>query len=118
MKKILIIDDEKWWTDIFSIVLKENKLQAAICHDPYEAIDVIEKIKPDCILLDFFLPYANAAGLINEISSHHDLREIPIILCSSSELSDKIINPQVKATLHKPSLTPEIFIDVIKEVLA
>lgn len=118
MKKILIIDDEKWWTDIFSLVLKNNDWQAVICHDPYEAIDMVEEVKPSCIVLDFFLPHANAAGFINEISSHHDLREIPIILCSTSELSDKVINTQVKATLHKPSLTPEIFIDVIKDVLA
>lgn len=116
MKKVLIIDDEKWWTDIFLLVLKKNKWQAMICDDLYEAIDIVEEVKPSCILLDFFLPNANAAGFINEISSHYDLREIPIILCSSAELSDKIIHPQVKASLHKPTLTPGILMDAINKV--
>jgi CheY-like chemotaxis protein len=118
MKKIIIVDDDQWLVDIFSLILKKSGWKVRVCHDGYQAIEMLDSEKPDVILLDFFLPHATGAALLNELSTHSDLRDIPVVLCSTAALPLYSSQQQIGAVLDKSTLTPESLMATLEKVLA
>ena len=106
-KSVLIVDDDKWLTDTFSLVLEKNGWQVTVCHDAHKAIDVIDEKIPSVVLLDFMLPHASGVALLHELQSYDDTKELPIVLCSSLNLNQAALAEYgVKAILDKSTMTP------------
>ena len=120
MKQILILEDNKFYREMF-----ENKLKtcgyATISHaDPYTAMEYIsENNLPDAILLDLLLPGVNGIAFIHELQSHEDMRNIPIIVCSS--IADKIEHIKndydIKISLDKNTMHPDDLVYAVNGVL-
>ena len=55
-KKILVVDDEKPIADILQFNLKKEGYDVTCAYDGNEALEMVEEIKPDLILLDIMLP--------------------------------------------------------------
>ena len=55
-KKILVVDDEKPIADILQFNLKKEGYDVNCAYDGNEALEMVEEIKPDLILLDIMLP--------------------------------------------------------------
>jgi CheY-like chemotaxis protein len=81
MKYILIIDDDKWYSESISNVLNEYKV--TIANTPDEAMQVIDKNIPFMIYLDLNLGARNGMTILNELQSWIDTRSVPIVLLHS-----------------------------------
>ncbi|PAF14344.1 DNA-binding response regulator, partial [Shouchella clausii] len=55
-KKILVVDDEKPIADILQFNLKKEGYEVVCAYDGNDALEKVEEIKPDLILLDIMLP--------------------------------------------------------------
>lgn len=64
LKKVLIVDDDPDVQFIISSLLKENKYQVYNASSCKVAVEEIEKISPDLILLDVVLPDGNGIKLL------------------------------------------------------
>lgn len=117
MKKIIIVDDDRWLVEVFSLILEKNGWQVSTCQDGHQAIEMVDNHKPDVMLIDFFLPHATGAALLNELSTHSDLRDIPVILCSTAPLPVRSSQHQIAARLDKTTLTPEKLMATLEKVL-
>lgn len=106
-KSVLIIDDDKWIADTFRVVLKAHKWQVRVCHDPHQAIEVIDEFLPTVILLDMMLPHTNGLALLHELQSHEDTREVPVVLCSNIPIDGDLSQYGVVKVLDKSLLTPD-----------
>lgn len=71
--KILLIDDEKSFCDIFSFVLKREGFDIKYFTDPKEALLNIVSEKPDLILLDIAMPIINGFSILSQLKK--DLKE-------------------------------------------
>lgn len=71
-KKIVIIDDEKSFVDIFTFVLKKEGFETRGYSDPQEALKNILEDKPDAILLDLAMPKINGFDVIKHLQQIKD----------------------------------------------
>lgn len=63
MAKVLIIEDNVDLSNLFQMALGLDSISAEICRDGRDAIRIIEKQKPEIILLDMHLPHVSGATI-------------------------------------------------------
>lgn len=83
----------------------------------YQRGDYDDAPRPDMILLDLNLPRKNGDEVLKEVKEDQDLRQIPVVILSSSEAQDDIIEAydhSANAYLRKP-VDPFEFIEMIKQ---
>ena len=62
-----------------------------LIEDSSTAMDTLEKLRPDLLLLDLIMPRVSGFDLLKEIRNHPKLNHLPvIILTSSSDHQDKL----------------------------
>jgi len=88
---VMLIDDDEDDREIFLTVIRENAFSVVcdVAENGREALDKLtqELIKPDLIFLDLNMPRMNGREFLLEIKKFEDLRDIPVIILSTS--SDK-----------------------------
>ena len=83
-KKILIIDDEVAFTNIFKLTLELNdNYEVCIENDPRAAIVTARKFDPDIVLLDVVMPKPDGSELYMQFKADPSLRHIPIIFVTA-----------------------------------
>lgn len=116
--KILIIDDDKWFADVVAKTLHSLGWKTFIAHDGAKGIDAIDSFDPDAVLLDVMLPGPTAPALLNELQSHTDLADLPVVLCTSVNSSefdlDSLKSYGVKSVLDKAHSEPS---DIVKALI-
>ena len=81
-KKILVVDDEKDIVEFMSSFLEDNGYQVNSAGNGVDAMESIEKDRPDLILLDLQMPEETGTGLYRKLRNKKELRDIPIIIVS------------------------------------
>lgn len=85
MKKILIIDDDLYIGNILEESLTQNGYETIRAYSGTEAVYVLEKSRPDLILLDLMLPGLSGEELIKKI------KDTPVIVVSAKVgIDDKV----------------------------
>lgn len=107
-KKILVVDDEKPIADILQFNLKKEGFEVFCAYDGLDALEKLEEVKPDLILLDIMLPYKDGLEVCREVRKVHDM---PIIMLTAkdSEL-DIVLGLEMGADdyMTKPFSTREL----------
>lgn len=118
---ILLVEDEPWLGELYKKMLDSSGYEVAWCQDVYAAIDYIDDILPQLIVLDLLLPWSNGIGLLQALASHHDLARIPVIIYSNAvpQDIDKITlrHYGVREVLDKATVTPRQLVSVVKKVM-
>ena len=89
LNKILIIEDEKSLLDTLTLNLQLENYEVYPLNTGTNAIDSINKIKPDLILLDIMLPHISGTDIYKEMLKQNI--NIPtIFLTAKNNIKDKI----------------------------
>jgi adenylate cyclase len=87
--RILIIEDTPANIQALSAILKEQGYQISIATHGRQALEVLERIRPDLILLDIMMPEMDGFETCRRIKASTAWREIPIIfLTAKTETAD------------------------------
>lgn len=89
MHKILLIDDERDFTELTGTLLDFHELSVDTVNDPLEAIKATEKTRYDLIVTDIMMPNMNGFELIENLRNLNDYRKTPIIVLTAKQLSDE-----------------------------
>lgn len=119
-KSILIVEDDKWLAENYSRSLISAGYDTTISLHAIAAINIIDDIHPDAIVLDVLLTGSTAFTLLHELQSYDDTGKIPIIICTNlaSELSiDDLVPYGVNKILDKTTMMPDDLIAAVKSVL-
>jgi len=82
-KKVLIIDDEKGFTDLVRDILEQTGLYQVISeNDPSRCVAAVNTFKPDLILLDVVMPGLDGAEVANLIRKEKYGKRTPIVFVS------------------------------------
>ena len=81
--RILIIDDTPANIQTLSTILKERGYQINIATNGRQALEVLERIQPDLILLDIMMPEMDGFETCRRIKASTAWREIPIIFLTA-----------------------------------
>jgi len=89
-KKILLIEDEPTLQKTIGEVLKKENYEVLSALDGKTGLDLIQKEKPDLILLDLILPKMNGFEVLEELKSKEETKNIPVIILTNLERNEDI----------------------------
>ena len=87
MKKILIVEDDKYLANAHRVKLTKSGFDTQIAFDGDEALHVIPSFQPDLIILDLIMPLKDGFAVLNDLKANKDWENIPVIV--TSNLSQK-----------------------------
>ena len=84
-KKILIVEDEESLLKLESILLTSKGYDVKGVADGRAALDTIETMKPDLVLLDIMLPEIDGFEVCRRIKANEETRHIPVIMLTAKK---------------------------------
>lgn len=105
MKKhrIIIIDDNRDFADIFSDVLKANGHSTKSCYGGKEALDLVEKDTYDIAFIDIMMPDMNGVEVLKELKVRFpDTVVIMMTGYSVDEMIHKAMKEKASDIIYKP----------------
>jgi len=103
--KVLIVEDDEAVLDVLAESLKrsEDEFTVETATDGFQAGQIMERIKPDVVVLDIFLPGLDGFQVCKMIKDGHpDIRIIAITGHGSDEVEKKIMEAGADMYLQKP----------------
>ena len=119
---VLIVDDKA-----DDILLTRRMLEAQgnyninEAYNGKEGLDLINRQKPDLIILDLNMPEMDGFTMIEELKANETTRSIPIIIVSGEHLTAKQrdkLTDQVEVLLQKSNLTENELLEDVSQALA
>lgn len=113
--KVLVVDDS--WSDLTLIAtsLRDDGYEVITAVDGDEALEKVERERPQCVLLDVILPKQNGFQVCRRLKQMEMSRDIPVILISAKKTDlDKRWGLQQGADLYitKPFSRDELLASV------
>ncbi|HOW87799.1 MAG TPA: response regulator [Candidatus Omnitrophota bacterium] len=84
-KKILIIEDDSDFQDIYSLYLQGESYQVLTANNGKEGLAVLEKETPDLIILDLIMPVMDGEEFYVRLRANKKWQKIPVIIASVNE---------------------------------
>ncbi len=79
----LIIEDEAALRTIYEVILVNSGFEVLQACDGVEALDLLEKHRPDIVFLDMLLPKVNGVTVLHELHSAPHLRHTKTVIVSA-----------------------------------
>ncbi len=91
-EKVLVVDANIDYCKYMQAILKENNILAYISTSNDDAIDIAKDKIPDCILIDYMLPYGGAISFTEKIKEDNLLGNTPIIYLTANDSKKAYLN--------------------------
>jgi DNA-binding response OmpR family regulator len=120
MKKVLIVEDDKFLRELISKKLLDENYQVIEAKDGEEGLKKISGEKPDVVLLDLILPGIDGFEVLAKAKEDPLIAEIPIIILSNlGQRNDveKGLGLGAVDFLIKAHFTPKEIINKIKAAI-
>ncbi len=117
--KIVLIEDEDDIADLISMQAELSGYKLFVATDGLNGYELIEREKPDLVILDIMLPGQNGLDVCRKIKVHSLLKHIPIIMLSAkSEETDVVLGLELGADdyVTKP-FSPRVLFSRINALL-
>jgi DNA-binding response OmpR family regulator len=82
-KRVLVVDDDEDMQDLLREALETESYEVMIAQDGLIALEVLEHIKPDLILLDLMMPRMDGSAFAKELRHRGLVPSVPIIVVSA-----------------------------------
>ena len=84
-EKILIVDDDKWMTDLVKGALERDGVARSVVavNDSREAVATVASYRPDLIILDMAMPHMDGEAVACELQDSPLFSGIPILFLTS-----------------------------------
>lgn len=112
---VLLVDDAPQNIQVLGNILKNQGYSFALTTSGAETTKLLEKTKPDIILLDIMLPDEDGFSICKRIKSNPEFEDIPIIFLSAKhDIKDKIKGFEMGAVdyITKPFEDIEVIVRV------
>lgn len=117
---VLIVEDDAWLAEQQSRVLQKAGYETTVSSHAIGAIQAIDDVQPDAIVLDMLLTGTTAFALMHELQSYGDTSTIPIVLCTNlaSDIAVDDVKPYgVRRILDKTTMAPDDVVTAVRSVL-
>ena len=89
-KKILFVEDDESFFNIFSVPLKMKGYEVIHVSDGISAVEKTVSEKPDLILLDIVLPGTSGLDILKELKDREETKSFPVIMLTNFGSDDNI----------------------------
>lgn len=118
--KVLIIEDEDIFIEIFGDKLKQEGFEVVAAKNGRWGLKEAEKGGFNCILLDMMMPAMNGYEAIQELRASENTKNTPIIILSNSALDSEVqkaLDLGANAYHIKTQVTPGEVAEEVKELI-
>ena len=119
MGVVLVVEDSRTQRKAISKLLKSNGLKVLVAEDGVEALEKVQKSRPDIVVLDIILPQMNGYEVCRRLKSNKEIHKPAIVMCSTkTEEFDRYwgLKQGADAYLSKPFF-PEELLNTVKYLL-
>jgi CheY-like chemotaxis protein len=103
--KLLIVDDVNFFIELEKSYLSTVDCEIYTASNGKEALDVLQKIVPDLVIIDYEMPVMNGIEFLKSIRINQVFKHIPVILVSAfidNELEEMVKSAGANKILKKP----------------
>ena len=119
-KKILIVEDEQSFHDLYKEMLEGNGYDIISVYDGDEAMERVEQEKPDLIITDMLLNMVTGDTFLLYLKGMPEYADVPVIIVSAYSQKDykslKHIDPNL-VYIEKLNLTEKILLKEVERKL-
>jgi len=120
MKKIAIIEDDYAILDMYALKFKFAKFNVVTAKDGEEGLAVVEREKPDLILLDLMMPVMDGTTMLTELRKMPWGKNLPVIVLTNisvDEMPHELDSLGVADYVVKAGSTPQLVVEKVKKLL-
>ena len=118
VKKILVVDDDPVVIRLVKELLKSQGFSVDTAKDGIDAMVMVQKEKPDLIVLDIMMPELNGYEVLRTLKFHDDYKTIPVLLLTAREQElDKRIGQMMGIDYMQKPVDREVFLEKIQKAL-
>ena len=89
-KKIMFVEDDEGFFNIFSVPLKMKNYDVIHVSDGSLAVDKCISEKPDLVLLDIVLPGTSGLDILKELRQREETKDLKVIMLTNFGSDDNI----------------------------
>lgn len=118
IQRVVVVEDDALLAAHYKRVLERNNYEVYTASDGPMAIDLIDDVLPDAVVLDVLLESVTAMALLHEMQSHHDLASIPVILATNLAQRvplDDMKKYGVREVLDKATMRPADIVGAVRK---
>ena len=83
-KRILVIDDERWFTNLLEYSLEHEGHYDVMQHnEPTQALEAARRFGPDLVILDIMMPHIDGSELAARMKFDPQLADVPVIFLTA-----------------------------------
>ncbi len=117
MPKLLIVDDEVDIREFAKKFFKKRNLEVFTSSRGDEALSVIEKEKPDLVLLDIRMEGMTGVEVLRQLrENHNNIKVVMVTGVEEEEIVNEVNNLGALGYVHKPLVLDELEKIVLKEI--
>ena len=117
---VLIIEDDSYISDMYKIKLESENFEVTIAKDGTIGIKLLEKQRPDIILLDVVMPKMDGFDVLKTIKGNVESKKVPVVLLtnlSQKENVERGFELGADSYIIKAHFTPSEVVEKIKGIL-
>lgn len=80
---ILVVDDEQDLAELVAVNLELAGFRATRAHDGVAALEMIERDRPDLVLLDVMMPELDGWGVLAALQRDPSTRDLPVVMLTA-----------------------------------
>ena len=120
MATILVVDDYPVNRQLLAAILRPHGHTLLEAGDGVEALDLVQRTRPDLIILDMSMPRMGGVGFLEARRQFASLTTIPVILYTATHRKDEAQalarDPAVVSVITKPA-NPEVLAATVSSIL-
>jgi DNA-binding response OmpR family regulator len=120
MTKIAIIEDDAVISQMYRMKFEAEGYEVQMAGNGRIGVELVEKMRPDIILLDLRMPEMDGAEALAQIRKHDWGKDIPVLILTNvgvEEAPKELEDLNVLSYIVKADLTPRQVTEKVKEAL-
>src|SRR5581483_6575584 len=119
MSRILIVEDDKDLNTAYQVILKKAGHDIASAFNGEQALEAVEKFKPDLILLDLLMPIMGGLEFLQHynLDQHDDVKVVIFTNMENSPEVNEAYNLGATRCIIKSWTAPQNLTKVVADVL-
>lgn len=102
VRKILVVDDEKKFTDMLTLFFRLKNYQMFTAFDGSQALDILSGESVDLVLLDMEMPGISGMDVLKQLKEKYKNVNVIVITGHEKEYSDSLNKIGVNGIYSKP----------------
>ncbi len=116
-KKVLVVEDDESLRSLYSDILRAEHLEVLTAENGQVGLELIQKNKPNLVLLDLMMPVMDGKTLLRTLRSMPEFKNLPVIVLTNAgdvdSMKETRFYSNANAFLIKANVTP---LDIVQHV--